>query len=575
MPKIPKTPNTVGNIGAPKPPKEQKRKLETDANKSISGSEHLRKKTNGAPAKSPKTKPKTPQAKDPALESGVPIEETPMETDQDNGRTNNNQDEIDLPPVDEFDTDEMIESTQMDIDLKSLVLADKSLEEIPEDDDLEEEEPVIPEPQPPTPTLILKERTVYDPMERLNNMDDRQLRDHVGQLRIGTRNSAAIHYSFIRFVPQIMCPACNCKGKFKVHEREHDVIFRCKSKWKETTTSQMQKCTKSVDASDMWISIMKFDTFDHNSTEANFLRKGLWKVRKPTQQNKSQQPKEMEVIVNARKALKSCPEPLKKVVTALVKALEAATSAEGKKVQKPSYASVTKSTPQPIKTPTKPKNPKSVNPRVANMHDGLRFMEQRDTIEEKRKAAGDILSGINPVTGKPAGIRKAVHERMVHNTDEIKKDDFKQAIRNHSILHIKGIKKAPLKVTRNILAGAGLEMGKLTHSGFYDLNTLQIITETRWKEEIVDYFNNLNTTTTIEIEEPVFPTNVENPQDPGTIESQELYIKNMAYCCLANRTLLGATVLQATIPVKYQKNLLNRIDDLAAGRRNAGRTNGW
>lgn len=561
----------------------EKRTLDINPDNSISMGQHLRKKTENPPSYSTKTTQTPPVEKEKASESATPDKQNaPQDAEMEQTPLPENPPLLDkLSPIEGFNPQEMMESSMMEID--RLVLAPETqtpAEDSSSDEDSDVEEGEIPAtPRPPQQVIPLRMKVKPTPLDELRDMNDEQLIGHVCQLRIGVSNREAIQYAFERLVPALQCPKCNTVGKFKRQVLANETIFRCKHKWKDPETFARRNCALTVDIECIWKSIMKIDTFDPNSAEAKFLSTGLWQDKKPQPKPSNQPPpkpkktKEQELVDIMQEELNS--EHLnaraKWVIRELYTKLQVYEKGMPNTMPKASYAAVTKgSTPAMPKKSQPPAKP--TNPTAAILTKGIQYMEQRETQEDKRKAVGDILSGINPATGRPTGKRKPVHERMVPNIDKIEKFEFKEAIQNHSIIHIKGIQKKPLKEIRKLFSGSGLDMTKVINTAFFDHKTFQVIMENKWKEDVIAYFRSIQTKEPLEIEEPCFPTNDEDPTNRATIEAQDHYIRNMAYCCLTNRTLLGATVLQCTVPKKYQGSLLNKIDDLAAGRR-AGRRN--
>jgi hypothetical protein len=203
------------------------------------------------------------------------------------------------------------------------------------------------------------------------------------------------------------------------------------------------------------------------------------------------------------------------------------------------------------------------------------FLAQTENENDRKLAAYRIMTGKNPVTNRPTGKPRPVVQRMVKSTDSIANPKFLDALNEHQVLHVTGVKRIYIEVIKSILQKQGLDMANITHLTFFDNNTLQMVVKKTYVEAVCSVFRDLpQEDDPLEITiDPTFPTpdmDVDN-DDPSILKAQHDFIVKMALSCTRNRTLIGATVLQRIIPIEHQENLHHEIRRLAAGRMAAKR----
>jgi hypothetical protein len=158
MPKISNTPMDCRALTQNITDETSKRKLHVDPNRSITNGDHVR-KFNGTPkTKTLKQQPATTGT----IQNGTPLIES---TEEPRPTMEEPEEEDQLPPITEFNPDELNENSRMEMESLALVPEAQSLEAMESDEQEPDEADDIPLHQPTRKGLLQKQRATTTPLD--------------------------------------------------------------------------------------------------------------------------------------------------------------------------------------------------------------------------------------------------------------------------------------------------------------------------------------------------------------------------------------------------------------------------
>ena len=399
----------------------------------------------------------------------------------------------------------------------------------------------------------------------LQNLSDHELRVALGQLNFNSANKSQLLFGVKRLLPSVQCLHCQDFGKWSLNRDRQS--FRCIRAIRNPDTLKEQPCGNQLPILEASRLMLKLDsiTLRHDSLGARYLVTGIWetpnkKPSQPTLQNTKSSSymlsgldlsKQLSHLFSKYDLPSEVEHTMRQMHSRLLE-LEAqnpkSTPPPAPKAK--SYAEVASNQPTTHTRPSiQKKSQKQENQKMVN------FLAQAESESDKKLAAYRIMTGRNPATNTPIGKPRPVIQRMVKLTSDIQNQKFLDSLSKHQILHVTGVKRIYIDVIRTTLQNQGLDLSKIIHLTFFDNNTLQLIVERTYSPNVIKFFRDLPQEDGLlsVIVDPKFPQpEMElDDEDPEFLKSQHDFVLKMALSCTRNRTLLGATLLQQTIPLKY------------------------